>query len=56
MATSKVTVPQLEEVAKAQGTTFRRGDILLLRFGFTKAYYNLSDEDRFAISQKPETL
>lgn len=56
MATSKITVPQLEEVAKAQGVAFRKADILILRFGFTKAYYSLSDEDRLAISKKPETL
>jgi len=51
MATSKVTVTQLQEVAKAQGVSFRRGDILLLRFGFTKAYYELTDEDRSAIAK-----
>jgi len=56
MTTSKVTAAQLEEVAKAEGVTFRRGDILLLRFGFTKAYYAFTDDERLAISKKQETF
>jgi hypothetical protein len=56
MTTSRVTVAQMEEVAKAEGVTFRRGDILLLRFGFTKAYYAFTDDERLAVSKKQETL
>jgi hypothetical protein len=56
MTTSKVTVAQLQEVAKAQGVIFRRGDILLLRFGFIKVYYELNDEDRSAIAKRKEEL
>lgn len=56
MATSSVSVSQLEEVARAQGVTFRRGDILLLRFGFIKMYYAFSQEERTALGNKEETL
>jgi len=56
MATSRISVAQLQEVAKAEGITFRRGDILLLRFGFMKAYYALSDDERSSIATKPETF
>ncbi|KAF9646607.1 hypothetical protein BDM02DRAFT_2999451 [Thelephora ganbajun] len=37
---------ELEECAKAQGITFRRGDILLLRVGFIRKYYESTREER----------
>lgn len=40
------TVADLEECAKKEGVVFRRGDILLLRGGFTQKYYTSIDEER----------
>ena len=41
-----ITPKELEECAKAQGTTFRQGDILLLRVGFIRKYYESTGEER----------
>lgn len=41
-----ITPKELEECAKAQRVTFRRGDILLLRVGFIRKYYESSNEER----------
>lgn len=54
--TFKITVPILEEVAKAQGVKFRVGDILLLRVGFIQKYNRVSQSERDELRAKPETL
>jgi len=41
-----VTPKELEECAKAQGVRFQRGDILLLRVGFIRKYYESAREER----------
>lgn len=45
-----ITPKELEECAKAQGVTFRRGDILLLRVGFIRKYYESSNEEKDQLS------
>jgi hypothetical protein len=54
--THGITVPELEARASAQGVKFRRGDILILRVGFIKKYYEVSQSERDALQSKPETL
>ncbi|KAI3485054.1 hypothetical protein L1887_51727 [Cichorium endivia] len=46
----RITVADLEATAKHQGVELRRGDILLVRSGFTARYYSLSSEERAAWS------
>ncbi|KAJ7071791.1 putative cyclase-domain-containing protein [Mycena belliarum] len=52
--THPITVDQIEGCAKAQGVEFRRGDILILRVGFIKKYYESTQEARDALRGKPE--
>ncbi|KZV67765.1 hypothetical protein PENSPDRAFT_754657 [Peniophora sp. CONT] len=54
--THSITVPELESCAKSQGTTFRQGDILILRVGFMQKYNRESDEARVALAGRPETF
>lgn len=57
MATHGFTVADLMACAKKQGITeFRRGDILLLRVGFIRKYYDLTKDERAELSGRPETL
>jgi len=41
-----ITSKEMEECARAQGVTFRRGDILLLRVGFIRKYYDSTREEK----------
>ena len=41
-----ITSRELEECAKVQGITFRKGDILLLRVGFIRKYYESTCEEK----------
>lgn len=43
--THRIPVEDLEEVAKAQGTEFRQGDILIVRTGFTDWFDNEPDRE-----------
>jgi kynurenine formamidase len=43
--TKSITVSTLKEVAKSQGTTFQKGDILFIRTGWIQAYDKLSDDE-----------
>ncbi|KAJ7500437.1 putative cyclase-domain-containing protein [Mycena galericulata] len=54
--THTITVSQLQACAKAQGVQFRRGDILILRVGFIKKYYESTQESRDSLRGKPETF
>ncbi|KAJ7119131.1 putative cyclase-domain-containing protein [Mycena epipterygia] len=54
--THPITVPQIEACAKAQGVQFRRGDILILRVGFIKKYYESTQDSRDSLRGKPETF
>ncbi|KAI0823830.1 hypothetical protein BC628DRAFT_1420575 [Trametes gibbosa] len=40
--------------AKKQGVTFRRGDILLLRVGFIQRYTAATEEERTALTTRPD--
>ncbi|KAJ1024296.1 hypothetical protein NDA18_004467 [Ustilago nuda] len=42
----RITVADLIATAKHQNVTFRRGDILLIRSGFTARYYSLTSAER----------
>ncbi|SOV06917.1 uncharacterized protein UDID_05744 [Ustilago sp. UG-2017a] len=46
----RITVADLIATAKHQNVTFRRGDILLIRSGFTARYYSLTSAERAAWS------
>ncbi|KAJ7612090.1 putative cyclase-domain-containing protein [Roridomyces roridus] len=54
--THAITMQQLQDCAKAQGVKFRRGDILILRVGFIKKFYESSQEAKDALREKPETF
>lgn len=46
----RITVADLQATAQWQGVTLTKGDILLVRSGFTARYYTLSAEERAAWS------
>ena len=46
MSSHAVTVKELDAMAKNSNITFRPGDILLIRMGWTKWYDEHGDEDR----------
>jgi hypothetical protein len=41
-----IPLSQLLIVAQEEGVTFRKGDVLLIRTGWTDAYYKLSEEEK----------
>ncbi|KAI0107809.1 hypothetical protein GGR51DRAFT_142361 [Nemania sp. FL0031] len=49
----QVPLSHIKDVAKAQNTTFRPGDILIIRFGFTAVYNILTDDEQRALAQRP---
>ena len=51
---SSTVIPfsHLQQVIADQNVTFRRGDILLIRSGFTAAYEALSDSEKLALSKR----
>ncbi|PAV23994.1 hypothetical protein PNOK_0106200 [Pyrrhoderma noxium] len=51
-----ITVPELEACARAQGVTFKKADILLIRIGFIKKYMESSQEEKDALAGKEETF
>lgn len=54
--THPIPVSDLEACARKQGVTFKQGDILLLRVGFTQKFYAASEVERDSLGGKPETL
>ncbi|KJZ78208.1 hypothetical protein HIM_02246 [Hirsutella minnesotensis 3608] len=48
--TNSIPVSVLEEVAASQGTEFQRGDILLIRSGWIRAYEALPDDTRKSLA------
>ena len=42
----RIKTSELEEVAKAQGVTFKQGDIIIVRSGFTEALSGMSAEEQ----------
>ncbi|RSM07233.1 hypothetical protein CEP52_005332 [Fusarium oligoseptatum] len=51
-STFAITVEELDEVARHQGTEFRPGDILVIRTGFTAWHLKASDEDKKTSTEK----
>jgi len=49
-----VTPKELEECARVQGVRFQRGDILLLRVGFIRKYYESTREERNQLAESEE--
>ena len=45
-----ITPKELEECARSQGVRFQRGDILLLRVGFIRKYYESTREERHQLA------
>ncbi|CAK5263952.1 unnamed protein product [Mycena citricolor] len=54
--THNFTTADLQACAKAQGVKFRRGDILLIRGGWIKEYYETSQEGRDSVAHTPEAF
>lgn len=53
--THAVTLQDIEACAQKEGVTFRQGDILILRVGWMQKWYAATQEERDALSGKPET-
>lgn len=51
-----IPIQDLEACAKAQGVTFRTGDILLYRAGFTQKWYASTRVEREALHTRADTL
>ena len=54
--THAIPVSDLEACAKKQGVTFKTGDILILRVGFTQKWYAATRQERESLASKEETL
>lgn len=54
--TIRVTAQQLQEVAKSQGTTFKTGDILIIRFGWTEGYLKVGTIQKQSWTGKAKAL
>lgn len=48
--TVSIPVSTLKEVAASQGTTFKEGDILFLRTGWTRGYQKMSNDEKVALA------
>lgn len=51
-----IPIQDLEACAKAQGVSFRTGDILLYRGGFTQKWYASTRAEREALHTRADTL
>lgn len=52
---NSISADALQEIATSQGTDLRRGDILLIRSGWTKAFSQLSDEQATVLASHSVT-
>ena len=52
-ASTAIPFDHLEELVREQGVSFRAGDILFLRAGFTTAYDALSAEEQRVLPERP---
>ena len=50
------TADELKACAEYEGIQFRQADILIIRGGFTRKYYESSQEDKDRIGSTPERL
>jgi hypothetical protein len=48
-----VSADTLQKIAKEEGVTFQPGDILLIRFGYTRAWESFEDGKRAKIANSP---
>jgi hypothetical protein len=53
---NSITADALKDMLKDVGVQPRDGDLLLLRTGFTRDYYKLSEAERKALKDKPPTF
>ncbi|KIW17964.1 hypothetical protein PV08_05159 [Exophiala spinifera] len=51
----RITVQTLQSIADAQGVSFRKGDILIIRTGFHAGYDSLSDEEKIGWAHQVPT-
>lgn len=51
--TTSITLEDLRKVAEYQNTTFKEGDILLIRSGWVKGYTQLTSSECQALADKP---
>ncbi|PAV23350.1 hypothetical protein PNOK_0041800 [Pyrrhoderma noxium] len=49
-----ISVAELEACARAEGVTFKQGDILLIRMGHTKRYYESNQAEKDALPTREE--
>lgn len=54
--THAIPASDLEACAKKQGVTFKTGDILILRVGFTQKWYAATRQERESLASKEETF
>ncbi|KAI0091402.1 hypothetical protein BDY19DRAFT_623831 [Irpex rosettiformis] len=54
--TGAIPASDLDACARKQGVTFKTGDILLIRMGFTKKYLEAEQTARDSLSGRPETF
>ena len=52
-STHPITATTLKAIAARQKTELKRGDIVFIRSGWTKAFSNLSDAQALALAEKP---
>jgi hypothetical protein len=55
LETSVIPLSTLKQIAHENGITFRPGDILFVRSGFTRAYEKLSVDDARTLGHRPES-
>lgn len=53
LTSAPITVDQIKQLVQEQGVTFRPGDILFIRGGFTQAYNALDEAGQVALGQRP---
>lgn len=53
LSSSAIPLSELKQLVEEEGITFKTGDILFLRTGFTEAYEALTPEEQRAIPQRP---
>ncbi|OAL56023.1 hypothetical protein IQ07DRAFT_557958 [Pyrenochaeta sp. DS3sAY3a] len=55
MKTHRITLSDILDCAKKQGTTFKYGDILIIRSGFVQTYENMTTEEQVQLGSVPPT-
>jgi hypothetical protein len=55
MKTHRITLNDILDCAKKQGTTFKYGDILIIRSGFVQTYENMTTAEQVQLGSVPPT-